>query len=128
MGSIAPRCHFVHKEFNETIVKDFVYETMYILRPDLGDERVDIEVEKYRNILLENGAQDLDIQHRGKRRLAYEIQKHRDGVYIQMNYTAPGNCIAMMERAMKMSEEVLRYLTVKQPLQPVAATADDEEE
>ncbi|OCR01603.1 30S ribosomal protein S6 [Oscillatoriales cyanobacterium USR001] len=106
-------------------MKPFIYETMYILRPDLGDEATDQAIAKYQNILRENGAENLETQHRGKRRLAYEIQKQRDGVYIQMNYTAPGAAIAIMERAMRLSEEVIRYLTIKQD---VPAKVEEETE
>jgi small subunit ribosomal protein S6 len=95
-------------------MKPFIYETMYILRPDLGDEATDQAIAKYQTILRDQGAENLETQHRGKRRLAYEIQKQRDGVYIQMNYTAPGTAIAILERAMRLSEEVIRYLTIKQ--------------
>jgi small subunit ribosomal protein S6 len=91
-----------------------VYETMYILRPDLGDEQVVQQIAKYENLIREHGAENIEIQNRGKRRLAYEIQKHRDGVYVQLNYTGPGTVIAIMERAMRLSEEVIRYMTVKQ--------------
>ncbi|MCJ8280717.1 MAG: 30S ribosomal protein S6 [Rivularia sp. ALOHA_DT_140] len=101
------------------------YETMYILRPDLIDEQVEQNISKYENLIKENGAEDIQIQNRGKRRLAYEINKHRDGIYVQMNFTADGKAIAPMERAMRLSEEVVRYLTIKQDLaQP--PTADEE--
>jgi small subunit ribosomal protein S6 len=95
-------------------MKDYVYETMYILRPDLGEEAVDAAIGRYQSILKDQGADILETQHRGKRRLAYEIDRHREGIYIQMNYTGPGAAVAPMERAMRLSEEVLRYLTVKQ--------------
>ena len=91
-----------------------VYETMYILRPDLGDEQVELAVNKYQNMLKDQGADNFEIQNRGKRRLAYEINRNRDGIYIQMNYTGPGGAIAPMERAMRLSEEVIRYMTIKQ--------------
>ena len=101
------------------------YETMYILRPDLIDEQVEQNISKYENIIKENGAEDIQIQNRGKRRLAYEINKHRDGVYVQMNYTAAGSTIAPMERAMRLSEEVIRYFTIKQDLaEPQTATEE----
>ena len=57
-----------------------VYETTYILRPDLGDDQVDQAIVKYQNLLNEQGAENLEVQNRGKRRLAYEINRHRDGV------------------------------------------------
>ncbi|HIK53759.1 MAG TPA: 30S ribosomal protein S6 [Synechococcales cyanobacterium M55_K2018_004] len=89
------------------------YETMYILRPDLGDEQTDQAITKYQNLLKEQGATNIETQHRGKRRLAYEIDRHREGIYVQMNYTASGNTVANLERAMRLSEEVIRYLTIK---------------
>ncbi|MDP5338805.1 MAG: 30S ribosomal protein S6 [Nodularia sp. (in: cyanobacteria)] len=91
-----------------------VYETIYILRPDIGEEQVEQAIAKYQNLLTEQGAENIKIQNRGKRRLAYEINKHRDGIYVQMDYTGPGTAIAPMERAMRLSEEVIRYLTIKQ--------------
>lgn len=91
-----------------------VYETMYILRPDLGEEQVEQAINKYQNLLQEQGAEKIEIQHRGKRRLAYEINRQRDGIYVQMNYQGPGTVIAPLERSMRLSEEVMRYLTIKQ--------------
>lgn len=90
------------------------YETMYILRPDLTDEQVEVAIGKYQNLLREQGAEQLEVQHRGKRRLAYEIRKQRDGIYIQMNYKAKGAAIAPLERSMRLSDDVVRYLTIKQ--------------
>jgi small subunit ribosomal protein S6 len=104
------------------------YETMYILRPDLGDELTDQAIAKYQNILQEQGATEIETQHRGKRRLAYEIKKQREGVYIQMNYKSSGSIVAILERAMRLSDDVVRYLTIKQEvpedaLEPVASEA-----
>ncbi|WP_337886061.1 30S ribosomal protein S6 [Fischerella thermalis] len=100
-----------------------VYETMYILRPDLGDEQVEQIISKYENLLREQGADNIQSQNRGKRRLAYEIKKQRDGIYIQLNYTGPGKMIAVLERAMRLSEEVIRYLTINQQVkEPKAST------
>lgn len=95
------------------------YEMMYILRPDLGEELVDQAIAKYQNFLREQGAEEIEIQHRGKRRLAYEIQRQREGVYIQMNYKAPGSHVAPLERSMRLSEDVIRYLTLKQEVPEV---------
>ena len=96
----------------------FVYETMYIIRPDFNEERVDQTIQKYQDILREQGVEHIETQHRGKRRLAYEIDRYREGIYVQMNYEPPATsgCIAVLERAMRIGEEVIRYLTVKQPL------------
>lgn len=97
-------------------MKDFMYETMYILRPDLGEEQTELAIATYQNLLRESGAEIIETQHRGKRRLAYEIGKYREGIYIQMNYRCPGKVVALLERTMRISEDVIRYLTTKQPL------------
>jgi small subunit ribosomal protein S6 len=89
------------------------YEIMYILRPDLTDDQANESIEKYRGILETNGAIEMEIQQRGKRRLAYQIGKHRDGIYVQVNFTGSGKEIAPLERAMRLSEDVIRYLSLK---------------
>ena len=58
------------------------YETMYILRPDIPEEEVESHVTKYRDILTETGAEVLDNQMKGKRRLAYPIAKHLSLIHI----------------------------------------------
>ena len=90
------------------------YETMYILRPDIAEEEVDTHIAKYRDVITEAGAEVLDCQMRGKRRLAYPIAKHREGIYVQLNHNGDGQQVAVLERAMRLSEDVIRYLTVKQ--------------
>lgn len=102
------------------------YETMYILRPDLGEELVDRAIEKYQALLREQGADDLETQHRGKRRLAYEIDRQREGVYVQMNYSAPGTAVAVLERSMRLSDEVIRYMTIKPEAVAVAEVVEAE--
>jgi len=101
---------------------------MYILRSDLADEQVDQAISKYQNLLQEQGAKEIQIQHRGKRRLAYEIKKQRDGIYVQMNYQAPGTVVAPLERAMRLSDEVIRYLTIKQEVPEETSDSTEAEE
>lgn len=102
-----------HDHKDSTKAMNTLYETMYILRPDLGDEAADQAINRYQDLLKEQGAEMLETQHRGKRRLSYEINRYREGIYIQMNYQAPGTAIAPMERAMRLSEDVIRYLTIR---------------
>lgn len=90
------------------------YETMYILRPDIPEEEVEGHLTKYRDIVVEAGGEVLDSQMRGKRRLAYTINKNREGIYVQLNHNGDGQQVGPLERAMRLSEDVMRYLTVKQ--------------
>ena len=90
------------------------YETMYILRPDIAEDEVTNHIEKYNKLLEESGGKILDSQMRGKRRLAYQIAKHREGIYVQLSHQGDGQHIFKIEKAMRLSEDVIRYLTVKQ--------------
>ena len=90
------------------------YETMYILRPDIAEDEVTNHIDKYNKLLEEFGGNILDSQMRGKRRLAYQIDKHREGVYVQLSHQGDGQHIFKIEKAMRLSEDVIRYMTVKQ--------------
>ena len=94
--------------------QQFYYETMYILRPDIAEDEVTNHIDKYNKLLEEFGASVLDSQMRGKRRLAYQISKHREGIYVQLSHQGDGQHIFKIEKAMRLSEDVIRYMTVKQ--------------
>ena len=90
------------------------YETMYILRPDIAEDEVSNHIDKYNKQLEEFGGKILDSQMRGKRRLAYQIAKHREGIYVQLSHQGDGQHIFKIEKAMRLSEDIIRYMTVKQ--------------
>ena len=90
------------------------YEMMFILRPDLTGEQVNQQLHTYRDFLKENGAQKVSIEVWGKKRLAYPIQKFQDGIYVLTYYTGDGTQVAKVEKQMRFSDEVIRYLTLKQ--------------
>jgi len=90
------------------------YETMYILRPDIAEDDVSNHIDKYNKLLKDFGGNILDSQMRGKRRLAYPIAKHREGIYVQLSHQGDGQHIFKIEKAMRLSEDVIRYMTVKQ--------------
>jgi small subunit ribosomal protein S6 len=117
-------------------MSELYYETMYILRPDIPEEEVETHVNKYRDLVTEAGAEVYESQMRGKRRLAYTIAKHKEGIYVQLTHNGDGQQVIALERAMRLSEDVIRYLTVKQdgPVPPprtgsvaVATTSTTEE-
>jgi small subunit ribosomal protein S6 len=102
-----------------------LYETMYILRPDLPDQEADVAIAKYQDFLVQQESEDITIQHRGRRRLAYDIKGHREGIYIQVNYTATPKTIESLEKSMRLGDDVIRYMTIK--LEPEAVDAEDAE-
>jgi len=111
------------------------YETMYILRPDIAEDEVSNHIDKYNKLLEEFGGTILDSQMRGKRRLAYQIAKHREGIYVQLSHQGDGQHIFKIEKTMRLSEDVIRYMTVKQegplptprPSTKSSTKADDKE-
>jgi small subunit ribosomal protein S6 len=89
------------------------YEVLYIIRPDLDDETLTTNVDKFAEIVTNNGGADLSVDKWGKRRLAYEINDFKDGVYILMNFNGEARTVQELERVMKISDNVLRFLTTK---------------
>ena len=87
---------------------------MYILRPDIPEDQVEDHLKKYSGILEKTKAEIIDNQMRGKRRLAYPIGKHKEGIYVQLSHTGDGKHVETLEKSMRLSEDVIRYLTVKQ--------------
>jgi small subunit ribosomal protein S6 len=90
------------------------YEVMYILRPDLEEEAVQTAVDRFSEIVTTNGGTDLKVDVWGKRRLAYEIQKFNEGFYVLMNFNSEAHTVEELERLMKISDTVIRFLTTKQ--------------
>ncbi|MYA90308.1 MAG: 30S ribosomal protein S6 [Synechococcus sp. SB0672_bin_6] len=92
---------------------------MYILRPNIAEDAVDSHVNKYRDCILGAEGQVIDTQMRGKRRLAYPIDKHTEGIYVQLHHAGSGQQVAVLEQAMGLSDDVIRYLTIKLNFAPV---------
>ena len=89
------------------------YETICIVKPDLNEDNIAKIIENYQLMLVDKGAKDIITQNRGRRHLKYTMKKFKDGIYIQMNYEANGEVISTLERSMKIDEQILRFMTVK---------------
>jgi small subunit ribosomal protein S6 len=86
------------------------YEVMYIIRTDIEQEQVQATVEKLQNVITNGGGEITKQELMGKRRLAYEINKFRDGYYVLVNFKATPEVVKELDRVMKISDEVIRYL------------------
>jgi small subunit ribosomal protein S6 len=89
------------------------YELLYIIRPDLDEEATTALVDRLGGLVTSNGGDNLTVEKWGKRRLAYEIQDYKEGQYILMNFEGEGRTSQEIERVMKISDDVIRFLTVK---------------
>jgi small subunit ribosomal protein S6 len=90
------------------------YEAMYIIRPDFDEEKVQATVEKYSSLIQNNGGELVKVDLWGKRRLAYEINKIREGYYVLVKFNGVPETPAELERNFKISDDVIRYLIVKE--------------
>lgn len=88
------------------------YETTFILEPGLDEARVGEEVEKVSQWIKDLGGEIIEVQRWGKRRLAYEINKKRDGIYTMYLYDGPATLVKEIERRLRLNESVMRVLTV----------------
>jgi small subunit ribosomal protein S6 len=90
------------------------YEIMYIIRPNIDDEAKKALVERFNNILTENGAEITNVKEWGKRRLAYEIKKYRDGIYMIVNVVAEPKAVQEFDRLAKINDDIIRHIVVKE--------------
>ncbi|MGN7457154.1 30S ribosomal protein S6 [Paenibacillus pasadenensis] len=88
------------------------YELMYIIRPETEQEAVQALVEKFNGIIA-NGGEVTKSDVLGKRRLAYEINKIRDGIYVLVHFTGPSEVVNELDRVIKITDDVIRFLIVK---------------
>jgi small subunit ribosomal protein S6 len=85
---------------------------MYIIRPDVEQENVQAIVDKFSGI-INNGGEVTKQDVIGKRRLAYEINKIRDGYYVLVHFNATTEVVNELDRIMKITDEVIRTLIVR---------------
>jgi small subunit ribosomal protein S6 len=89
------------------------YEVMFIVRPDLVDEDVDKLVATLESNVSAAGATLKNTERMGKRRLAYTVQKFNDGNYVLFTVEAQGEQIHEIERRLRVTEQVIKFLTVR---------------
>ena len=90
------------------------YELMLVLRPDAPDERISAIVDRTTRQISADGGQIVKVAPWGRRRLAYPIERYREGSYHIIVFEAPPGTIAEIERTLLITEEVLRHLLVRQ--------------
>ena len=89
------------------------YETTVILKPDLGGDDIEAALDRIRDVVSKEGGKLLNVEHWGRKRLAYDIQKYNRGIYVQAQYLGAGGLVAELERNIRISNAFLRFLTVK---------------
>ena len=89
------------------------YELMFIVRPDLADEDVDKVISTIDAQVASAGGTVKNVERMGKRRLAYLVRTFSEGLYILFNIEGPGSVIHEVERRLRVTEPVIKFITVR---------------
>ena len=89
------------------------YEVMFIVRPDLVEEEIDKLISNLESQASTAGATVKNVERMGKRRLAYMVRKFNDGFYILFTVEADGKAIHEIERRLRVSEPVIKFISVR---------------
>jgi small subunit ribosomal protein S6 len=90
-----------------------LYETVFIARQDISGPQVDALADQFAAIIAEQGGEVKKRESWGLRNLAFRMKKNRKGHYVMFNLDCPSAAVVEMERNMRISEDILRYLTVR---------------
>jgi small subunit ribosomal protein S6 len=100
------------------------YELMLVLRPDVPDDRSQSVIDRTTRQIVGSGGQIVKVAPWGRRRLAYPIDRHREGSYHIILFEAPSEAVAELERGLLITEELLRHLVTRVE-RPVRAARRD---
>lgn len=89
------------------------YETLLIARQDVSASQAEALADQFIGFLTAEGGEISRREYWGLRNLAYRIKKNRKGHYVLVNYTAPNSAVVEMERNMRLSEDILRFMTTR---------------
>ena len=89
------------------------YEIMFIVRPDVEEADLDKLIEGFHKNVTDGGGEVRSTEKMGRRRLAYTVRKFNDGFYVLLTVIAPGSLIAEIERRLRVSEQVIKFITVR---------------
>ncbi|MBF1545587.1 MAG: 30S ribosomal protein S6, partial [Prevotella salivae] len=89
------------------------YETVFILTPVLSDEQMKETVAKFRNLLTDNGAEILNEEIWGLKKMAYAIEKKSTGFYCLVEFKGEPSIVNTLETGFRRDEKVIRYMTVR---------------
>jgi small subunit ribosomal protein S6 len=89
------------------------YETLFVVKPTLTEEEIAAQITKVKDVLAKEGAELVATDDMGMRKLAYPVQKNDRGYYTVLFYKAEGTVIKELERNLKISEDVIKFLSVK---------------
>jgi len=95
------------------------YETIFVLEPGHDEAAIDGEIEKIREIVTQDGGEVVAVEKWGRRKLAYEIRKKKEGIYTLIRFKALATVLPNLNRRYLLNEGLLRHMTVLYEAPPV---------
>lgn len=89
------------------------YETTMIIRPDLSNQQAEQIGTRYADLVKEKSGNVIKTENWGLRTLAYRVKKHRKGHYVMLGFDATGEVVDELERQLRISDDIIRYLSVR---------------
>jgi small subunit ribosomal protein S6 len=90
-----------------------IYEELFIVKPDAAEEEVDQFIEQMKSVVTTSGGTVDKVDKWGKRRLAYRVDKYREGAYVLFQFNAQPETVKEFERRLRVSDMVIKFLTVR---------------
>jgi small subunit ribosomal protein S6 len=90
-----------------------IYEVLFIISPNVEEREIEAIITQLTDVLTSQGATVTKIDRMGRRRLAYQIKKFNDGYYVVLTVEGTGSELAEVERRMRVTDAIIRYLTIR---------------
>jgi small subunit ribosomal protein S6 len=95
-----------------------LYETIFIIHPELSEEDVEEHIKRVENLITRFGGEIVKTERWGKKRLAYEIDKHRYGFYVLLRLQGPSTILPELERHYRLTEGIIKSLVIRLHAEP----------
>ena len=90
-----------------------IYEELFILKSDAPEEEVDKTIEQFSSVITQAGGTVDKVDKWGKRKLAYRVEKHKEGYYVLIQFTSGPETVKELERRLRVADLVIKFLTVR---------------
>ncbi len=90
-----------------------IYEELFIVKPDATEEEIDALIEQMKAVIAADGGTVDKVDKWGKRKLAYRVDKHKEGHYVLFQFTCEAAAVKEFERRLRVADSVIKFLTVR---------------